>query len=63
MFLIQALQFFRNCCPHDIATYQEAHADLKKYIKDCEAISQAFALVAEHGVKTLNRFKAIVEGP
>ncbi len=41
---------------------QEKPGDLKKYIMECESIGAAFALVAEHGMKTLNRFKANLEG-
>jgi len=41
---------------------QENPGDLKKFIKECESIAAAFALVAEHGLKTLNRFKANLEG-
>ena len=35
--------------------------DLKKHLKDGDVVGQAFALVAEHGLKTLNRFKAMLE--
>jgi hypothetical protein len=40
---------------------QENPGDLKKFMKESESITAAFALVAEHGAKTLNRFKAILE--
>ena len=59
--LIQTLQLYRQFCPHEIATNQENPVDLKKYKRECEMISTAFAIVAEHGVKTLNRFKCMLE--
>jgi hypothetical protein len=59
--LIQTLQLYRQFCPHEIATNQENPVDLKKYKGECESISQAFALVAEHGNKTLNRFRLLLE--
>tara|TARA_B110000196_G_scaffold210016_1_gene180091 strand:+ start:244 stop:381 length:138 start_codon:yes stop_codon:yes gene_type:complete len=40
---------------------QENPSELKAYVKESEAISQAFALVAEHGPKQLNRYKAMME--
>jgi hypothetical protein len=34
---------------------------LKPFMKESEMVFQAFALVAEHGVKTLNRYKTMME--
>ena len=42
--------------------YQDDGSDLGKYMKEGETILAAFAIVAEHGPKTLNRFKALLEG-
>ena len=44
------------------ALCQESPGDLKQFLKESEPILAAFALVAEHGVKTLNRYRALVEG-
>ena len=35
---------------------------MAKLLKDSEGVLAAFALVAEHGAKTVNRFKALLEG-
>ena len=40
---------------------QDAPENLAKYLKESEPVFQAFALVAEHGSKTLNRLKALLE--
>jgi len=42
--------------------YQDTPGDLKDFVSQGESIKQAFALVAEHGVKTLNRYKTMMEG-
>jgi hypothetical protein len=34
---------------------------IKDLLKESELVFQAFAIVAEHGVKTLNRYKVIME--
>ena len=37
-------------------------ADFKPYLKQGESIKKACELVAEHGAKQLNRYKAMIEG-
>ena len=44
------------------ALCQENPDDLKKLVRESEPILAAFALVAEHGAKSLNRYRALAEG-
>ena len=40
---------------------QETPEYVKKLQQDSEAIAKAFALVAEHGQRSINRFKGLLE--
>jgi len=43
-------------------TSHQDKADFKPYLKQGESIKKACELVAEHGAKQLNRYKAMIEG-